>query len=87
VTAVSTATTDFSGRDVVKALTKNEFRIVDRTGSHVKLRYEHPTNDDDVRVVTVPMHDRIDTGTLRSIADQSGARDFESWCEWMVRHS
>jgi predicted RNA binding protein YcfA (HicA-like mRNA interferase family) len=58
----------FSGREVVKALTKNRFFIVDRTGSHVKLRYEHPTNDEDVRVVSVPMHDRIDTGTLRSIA-------------------
>jgi predicted RNA binding protein YcfA (HicA-like mRNA interferase family) len=41
---------DFSGRKVVKALTKNRFYVVDRTGSHVKLRYEHPNNDDDVRV-------------------------------------
>jgi predicted RNA binding protein YcfA (HicA-like mRNA interferase family) len=80
-------TTDFSGREVVKALTKNKFVIVDRTGSHVKLRYEHPTNEDDVRVVTVPMHDRIDTGTLRSIAEQSGALEFESWCEWIDHHS
>jgi predicted RNA binding protein YcfA (HicA-like mRNA interferase family) len=50
---------EFSGRDVVKALSKNRFAIVDRTGSHVKLRYEHPTNDDDVRVVSFPQHDRI----------------------------
>jgi len=78
---------DFSGREVVKALTKNRFFIVDRTGSHVKLRYEHPTNDDDTRVVSVPMHDRIDTGTLRSIADQSGARDFDAFCAWVDRHS
>ena len=41
------ASRDFSGRDIVKALTKNRFVIVDRTGSHVKLQYEHPTNDDD----------------------------------------
>ena len=68
---------DFSGHDIVKALTKNRFVIADRTGSHVKLRYEHPTNDDDVRVVSVPQHDRIRTGTLRNIADQSGAEDFE----------
>ncbi|WP_181693014.1 type II toxin-antitoxin system HicA family toxin [Natronomonas sp. LN261] len=78
---------DFSGREVVKALTKNRFFIVDRTGSHVKLRYEHPTNDEDVRVVSVPMHGRIDTGTLRSIAEQSGARDFDAFCAWIGRHS
>jgi predicted RNA binding protein YcfA (HicA-like mRNA interferase family) len=78
-------TRDFSGREVVKALTKNRFFIVDRTGSHVKLRYEHPINDEDIRVVSVPMHDRIDTGTLRSIAEQSGARDFGAFCAWIDR--
>lgn len=76
-------TTDFSGLDVVKALTRNRFRVVDRTGSHVKLRYEHPTNPDDVRVVEVPMHDRIRRGTLQSIARQSGANDFRAWCRWI----
>jgi len=74
---------DFSGREVVKALSKNRFYIVDRTGSHVKLRYEHPTNDDDIRVVSVPMHDSLDIGTLRSIVDQSGARDFDAFCRWL----
>lgn len=72
--------TDFSGREVVKALIKNRFYVVDRTGSHVKLRYEHPSNEDDIRVVSVPMHDSINIGTVRNIADQSGAVDFESWC-------
>jgi len=33
------------------------------------------------------MHDRIDTDTLRSIAEQSGALEFEPWCEWIDRHS
>ena len=61
------ASRDFSGRDVVKALTKNRFVIADRTGSHVKLRYEHPTNDDDVRVVSVQQHDRIRIGMLQRI--------------------
>jgi len=75
--------TDFSGRDVVKALTRNGFRIVDRTGSHVKLRYDHPINEDDIRVVTVPQHSRIKTGTLRVIADQCGAENFYDWCEWI----
>jgi predicted RNA binding protein YcfA (HicA-like mRNA interferase family) len=79
--------TDFSGRDVVKALTRNRCRLVDRTGSHAKLRYEHPTNEDDVRVVSVPMHDRIDTGTLRSLAEQAGAKEFDAFCEWIDRQS
>jgi predicted RNA binding protein YcfA (HicA-like mRNA interferase family) len=79
--------TDFSGQDVVKALTKNRFVLVDRTGSHVKLRYVHPTNDEDVRVVTVPMHDRISTGTLHDIADQCGADEFGEWCDWIDQHS
>jgi len=78
---------DFSGREVVKALTKHRFRIAGRTGSHVKLRYDHPTNEEDVRVVSVPMHDRIKTGTLRSIADDAGAQDFDAFCEWVDRHS
>lgn len=80
------AAPDFSGRDVVKALTRNNVVIVDRTGSHVKLRYEHPTNDEDVRVVSVPQHDRIRIGTLRNIAEQSGADEFQEWCEWIDRH-
>jgi predicted RNA binding protein YcfA (HicA-like mRNA interferase family) len=79
--------TDFSGRDVVKALSRNRFRLVDRTGSHAKLRYEHPTNEDDIRVVSVPMHDRIDTGTLRSIANQAGAKEFDAFCEWLDHQS
>lgn len=76
-------TTDFSGLDIVKALTKNRFYVVDRTGSHVKLRYEHPDNEEDIRIVTVPLKERIPHGTLRSIADQSGADDFQAWCEWI----
>ncbi|EMA70424.1 type II toxin-antitoxin system HicA family toxin [Halorubrum kocurii] len=76
------ASRDFSGRDVVKALTKNRFVIVGRTGSHVNLRYEHPANDDDVCVVSVPQHDQIRIGTLRNIVEQSGAEDFEKWCQW-----
>lgn len=78
---------EFSGVDVVKALTKNRFHVVDRTGSHVKLRYESPVNDDDIRVVSVPMHERIDVGTLRSIADQAGAKDFQAFCAWIDRHA
>jgi predicted RNA binding protein YcfA (HicA-like mRNA interferase family) len=78
---------DFLGREVVKALTKNRYYIVNRTGSHVKLRYEHPTNEDDVRIVTVTMHDSISVGTLSDIADQCGAEDFQAWCDWIAEHN
>jgi len=77
----------FSGRDVVKVLTRNNYQLVGREGSHVRLRWEppegHPT---DTRVVSVPMHDEIREGTLRNIADQCGADDFDAFCEWIDRN-
>lgn len=73
----------YTGREIVKALNRMGFAIVDRTGSHVKLRYEHPENPDDIRVVSVPMGYEIPIGTLQKIADQSGAQDFNDWCEWV----
>jgi len=78
---------DFSGREIVKVLRNNGFRPVDRAGSHVKLRYEHPETES-VRVVTVPMKqsDQISQDTYRSIADQCGANDFDAWCEWIDRN-
>lgn len=78
--------TRFTAREVIKGLTKHGFVPVDRTGSHVKLRYEHPENPDDVRVVEVPMKSRnrdLQVGTLQSIADQSGADNYHDWCEWI----
>lgn len=78
-------TRDFSGRDVIKVLRKFDDRPVGRTGSHVRLRYENPDTDE-VRLVSVPMHDHIRTGTLRNIADQCGANDFTEWCRWIDDH-
>ena len=54
-------------------------------GSHRKLVYVHPETNEK-RVVTVPMHDELATGTLRSIADQAGANDFDAFCEWIDRN-
>ena len=68
-------TTDFSGRDVIKVLRKHDYEFVTRTGSHVQMR--DVTESGDVRNVTIPMHDGISAGTLRNIADQCGAKDFE----------
>lgn len=52
----------------------------DGKGSHRVFRYEH-LETGTVRVVTVPItHDSIKIGTLREIADQAGARDFDAFC-------
>ena len=83
---MGTVPTDFSGRDVLRVLLDNSYRYQDQTGDHVQLKYVHPTNPDDVRNVTVPLHDRIAVGTLRTIADQCGANDFEAWCRWIDRN-
>jgi hypothetical protein len=52
----------------------------------VQLRYQHPTNPDDVRTVTVPMHGCIRAGTLRKIAEQCDANEFREWCRWIDEH-
>jgi len=72
----------YSGEDIVKALGNWGFRRVDQTGSHVKLEYVDP-NTGEKRYVSVPMHDEIATGTLRSIADQAGATDFQAFLDEM----
>lgn len=70
----------YSGEDIVKALGKWGFKRVDQTGSHVKLRYVHPETGER-RTVIVPAHDEIATGTLRDIADQAGANEFQKFLD------
>lgn len=72
----------FAGDEIASVLASYGYVPVDRTGSHLKLRWESPSGDE-VRIVTVPMVDEIPTGTLRAIATQSGAKDFDAWCEWI----
>lgn len=57
------------------------------TGDHAQLYYKHPTNEDDRRQVTVPLHNELRTGTLKKIADDAGARDFSTFCDWIDRNS
>jgi len=76
----------FSGREIAKVLRRFGYAPVSREGSHVRFRYEHPDTGE-VRTVDVPQHDEIRIGTLRSIADQCGAVDFEAWCEWIDDHA
>ena len=74
----------FSGREVVKVLVNaGGFEWRRTTGDHAQLYYQHPTNEDDRRRVTVPLHDELRTGTLRSIAENAGAQDFDAFCKWL----
>jgi predicted RNA binding protein YcfA (HicA-like mRNA interferase family) len=78
----------FSGNEVVKVLVNaGGFEWRRTTGDHAQLYYEHPTNEDDRRQVTVPLHDELRTGTLRDIAESAGARDFDAFCDWLDRNA
>ncbi|GAA0283826.1 type II toxin-antitoxin system HicA family toxin [Halobacterium noricense] len=81
-------TRDFSGNDVVKVLVNvGGFAWKRTSGDHVILKWSPPeSHDTEPRTVTVPRHDRLDTGTLRSIAEQAGAEDFRAFCEWVDRN-
>jgi len=59
-----------SGKRLVRALKRLGFVQVSQRGSHVKLRR-------DSRIVIVPMHSSIATGTLRSILRQAGLTEDE----------
>jgi predicted RNA binding protein YcfA (HicA-like mRNA interferase family) len=72
----------FTGKEVATALAEMGYQPVDRTGSHLKIRYVHPATGE-VRNVTVPIHGEIDTGTLQAIAEQCGAEEFGAWCDWI----
>lgn len=78
----------FSGQEVVKVLVNaGGFEWRRTTGDHAQLYDEHPTNEDDRRRVTVPLHDELRTGTLREIADSAGSKEFDAFCEWLDRNS
>ena len=60
---------NLSGKEVIKALSKEGFVAVRQKGSHVILINE---NLEKKKVVVVPMHSEIDKGTLLEIIRQSG---------------
>ncbi|GAA0283753.1 type II toxin-antitoxin system HicA family toxin [Halobacterium noricense] len=78
--------TTFSGREIVGVLESFGYTPVSRHGSHVRLQYEN-ADTGEVRNVDVPLHDEVRIGTLHSIADQCGADDFHTFCEWLDNHS
>lgn len=72
----------YTGREIVKALKKWNFRVVPGggKGSHVKMRYVH-SETGETRTVIVPQHGEIPTGTLQSIAEQAGADDYQKFID------
>ena len=61
----------YSARDLIKILHEGGYDVVRQKGSHIILR------DKAGRILSVPNHDEIARGTLRSIIKQSGMpRDF-----------
>lgn len=76
---------NFSGRKVAKVLIRWGFEPVGGRGGHRVFRYENPDTGE-VRTVTVPItHDRVKMGTLREIANQAGAKDFNAFREELDR--
>lgn len=75
----------FSGAEIASVRIDMGYTPVDRTGSHLKLRYVHPETGD-VRNVTVPIGHEIGGQTLRKIAEQCGAKNFDAWCRWIDEH-
>lgn len=78
----------FSGEEVVKVMVNSGIYEWRRTrGDHAILRWEPPDDHDaDARTVPVPLHDELATGTLRSIAEQAGAKEFDEFRDWIDRN-
>lgn len=71
----------YSGDEIINALGKWGYKPVPGgKGSHTKLRYIDP-NTGEKRTVIVPNHDELATGTLREIAEQAGANDFQKFLD------
>lgn len=63
-----------SAREVIKALSSQGFQVVSQKGSHIKMK-KIALNE--TRIVIVPDHPEIPTGTLKSIIRQAGMTDEE----------
>lgn len=81
-------TRDFSGEDIYKVLVNvGGYVHVRTTGDHLILRWDPPEgHDTDSRIVSVPAHDPVSIGTLRDVAEDAGAKDFEEFCRWIDRN-
>lgn len=77
----------FSSREVLKVLDKANWQYANHGsgGSHIVMTKRDHTGEK--YTVTVPLgNDPLAPGTLRSIADQAGAQDFDEFCRWIDRN-
>ncbi len=58
-----------SGKDVVSILLQFGFVVHSQRGSHAKLRRVNAKGEK--QTLTIPIHDELDTGTLRAIIKQA----------------
>ncbi len=58
-----------SGAEVIRVLEQFGFIVHDQRGSHVKLRRISPVGEK--QTLTIPLHQELDTGTLRAILRQA----------------
>lgn len=81
-------TRSFSGYEIAKVLVNaGNFTWRRTRGDHAILTWTHPDGPEiEKRTVSVPLHDRVRTGTLRKIADGAGAKDFDEFCKWIDRN-
>lgn len=79
----------FSGLEVVKVMVNSGiYEWVRTNGDHAILRWNPPEgHESEARTGPVPLHDELGTGTLRDIADQAGAKDFQNFCDWIDENS
>jgi len=78
----------YSGKDVRKVLVNNGPFYLDRiNGDHCILKWVPPEDHDSKpRTVVVPDHDEIQRGTLKTIGEQAGMKDFNSFLDWLDRN-
>lgn len=78
----------YSGDDVVSVLVNNGPYRLDRiSGDHYILRWKPPEDHDSpARTVVIPQHDEISTGTLKSIGEQAGMKEFQRFLDWLDRN-
>lgn len=75
---------NFTHREIMKVLYRAGFRYANPNtgGSHVVMtKTDHDGNS--YNVTLVPGDGRVAQGTLRSIAKQAGANDFDEFCRWI----
>lgn len=53
-------------------------------GVHIILKWRPPNDHEtDPRTVSIPLNDSLPRGTLSGIAKDAGAKDLDSFCEWI----